>query len=83
MIANRLDDCVFVCLFVIVFLPVQRDYRITRVQRYRKDELFFQCRNIYLMVEGKEKWMVYWCGMLNQMLDKYAKKTQKRKMVCS
>lgn len=52
-IANRVDDCVFVCLFVFVFLPVPRDYGITRLQHYTKDELFFQCRNIYLMVEGK------------------------------
>lgn len=54
-----MTECLFF-LFVFVFVlvvvavaPVQRDYRVTRVQHYTKDGLCFQCRNTYLMVEGK------------------------------
>lgn len=44
---------VFVFVFLVAVVPVQRDYRVTRVQHYTKDGLSFQCRNTYLMVEGK------------------------------
>lgn len=44
---------VFVFVLPVAVVPVQRDYRVTRVQHYTKDGLCFQCRNTYLMVEGK------------------------------
>lgn len=44
---------VFVFVLVVAVVPVQRDYRVTRLQHYTKDGICFLCRNTYLMVEGK------------------------------
>lgn len=44
---------VFVFVLVVAVVPVQRDYRVTRLQHYTNDGICFQCRNTYLMVEGK------------------------------